>query len=247
MASILYICVRPERGAADAEHASFLRGLGIADLDQFDLVSEPLTADVLERHDGFVIGGSPFNVSDAVKTPLQERVEADLERVAARALAGSASAFFTCFGIGVITRLLGGTLTLDHPESTRATEIRTTDAAASDPLFGPSAPALQVFTAHKESAAEVPPTATLLATNEACPVQAYRVGETLYAAQFHPEPTPQDFADRMTFYRNNGYFDDAQFRAVEAEVLAAQDIAGHDLLRRFAETLAQRKRLNGRG
>lgn len=240
MASILYICVRPERGAADAEHSSFLRGLGVAELDQLDqldLVSEPLTADVLDRHEGFVIGGSPFNVTDAVKTPLQERVEADLERVTARALDGSASAFFTCFGIGVVTRMLGGTLTLAHPESTRATEIRTTDAAASDPVFGPSAPALRVFTAHKESAAAVPPTATLLATNEDCPVQAYRVGEQLYAAQFHPEPTPRDFADRMTFYRNNGYFDATEFRAVEVEVLAAS-VAGTDLLRRFAGVVA---------
>ncbi|WP_300265699.1 GMP synthase [Microbacterium sp.] len=233
MASILYICVRPERGAADAEHASFLRGLGIAELDQLDLVSEPLTPAALDRHSGFVIGGSPFNVTDAVKTPLQERVEADLERVAARALDGTAAALFTCYGIGVVTRMLGGTLTLDHPESTRATEIQTTDAAASDPVFGPSAPVLRVFTAHKESAADVPPTATLLATNADCPVQAYRVGDRLYAAQFHPEPTPQDFADRMTFYRNNGYFDAAQFAAVEADVLAAT-VSGSDLLRRFA-------------
>ncbi|MGO2521336.1 MAG: glutamine amidotransferase-related protein [Microbacterium sp.] len=237
MASILYICVRPERGAADAEHASFLRGLGVTELDQLDLVADALTSEVLERHDAFVIGGSPFNVTDAVKTPLQERVEADLERIAARALEGAASAFFTCFGIGVVTRMLGGTLTLEHPESTRATEIHTTDAAASDSVFGPSAPTLRVFTAHKESAAAVPPSATLLAKNDECPVQAYRVGEHLYAAQFHPEPTPRDFADRMTFYRNNGYFDAAEFSAVEAEVLAAQGVAGHDLLRRFAASV----------
>jgi len=234
VASILYICVRPERGAAEAEHTSFSRGLGVSELDQLDLVSEPITSEILDRHEGFVIGGSPFNVTDAVKTPLQERVEADLERVAARALDGAASAFFTCFGIGVVTRMLGGALTLAHPESTRATEIRTTDAAASDPVFGPSAPAMRVFTAHKESATDVPPAATLLATNDDCPVQAYRVGEKLYAAQFHPEPTPRDFADRMTFYRNNGYFAAAQFAAVEGEVLAAS-VTGAELLGRFAQ------------
>lgn len=239
-ASLLYVCVRPERGAADAEHVSFQRGLGVAELAQLDLVSDPLTDDLLARHDGFVIGGSPFNVTDAVKTPLQERVEADLEAIAARALAGDAAAFFTCFGIGVVTRMLGGELTLDHPESTRATEISTTDAAVIDPVFGPSVPALSVFTAHKESAAAVPPGATLLATNADCPVQAYRVGTRLYATQFHPEPSPQDFADRMTFYRNNGYFDAAEFDAVEAEILAAQRVGGEDLLRRFALTFENR-------
>ncbi len=241
MASILYVCVRPERGAALAEHSSFLRGLGVTELDQLDLVSEPLTSEVLERHDGFVIGGSPFNVTDAVKTPLQERVEADLEQIAARALDGRASAFFTCYGIGVVTRMLGGALTLSHPEFTRATEIRTTEAAASDPVFGPSAPAMRVFTAHKESAAAVPPTATLLATNDDCPVQAYRVGMQLYAAQFHPEPTPRDFADRMTFYPGNGYFDAVQFAAVEAAVLAAT-VTGTDLLGRFADVVDTSRR-----
>lgn len=234
MASLLYVCVRPERGAAEAEHVSFQRGLGVAELDQLDLVTDALSDEVLARHDGFVIGGSPFNVADAMKTPLQVRVEADLERIASRALAGETAAFFTCFSIGIVTRMLGGALTLDNPEFTSATRISTTDAAATDPIFGPSAPALRVFTAHKESAAAVPPGATLLATNEDCPVQAYRAGTHLYATQFHPEPSPRDFADRMTFYRNNGYFDAAEFDAVEAEILAAQGVGGEDLLRRFA-------------
>ncbi len=238
MASLLYVCVRPERGAAEAEHVSFQRGLAVQDLDQFDLLAGPLTDEVLTRHDGFVIGGSPFNVTDAVKTPLQQRVEGDLERIAARALDGDAAALFTCFGIGVVTRMLGGTLTLAHPEATRATQIRTTDAAASDPVFGPSAPALSVFTAHKESAVAAPADAVLLATNDDCPVQAYRVGTVLYATQFHPEPSPRDFADRMTFYRGNGYFDPEAFDAVEAEILAAQGVGGEDLLRRFAENFA---------
>lgn len=239
MASLLYICVRPERGAAEAEHASFQRGLGVTALDQLDLIADALTDEVLASHRGFVIGGSPFNVTDEVKTPLQERVEADLERIASRALGGDAAALFTCYGIGVVTRMLGGELTLAHPESTRATEIVTTDAAGSDPVFGPSAPTLSVFTAHKESAAVVPPGATLLATNDDCPVQAYRVGRQLYATQFHPEPNPQDFADRMTFYRNNGYFNAAEFDAVETEILAAQGVGGEDLLCRFARTFAE--------
>ncbi|MDP3952051.1 GMP synthase [Microbacterium sp.] len=238
MASLLYVCVRPERGAAEAEHVSFQRGLAVQNLDQFDLLAGPLTDEVLTRHDGFVIGGSPFNVTDAVKSPLQQRVETDLERIAARALDSHAAAFFTCFGIGVVTRMLGGTLTLAHPEATRATQIRTTDAAATDPVFGPSAPALSVFTAHKESAVAAPADAVLLATNDDCPVQAYRVGTGLYATQFHPEPSPRDFADRMTFYRGNGYFDPEAFDAVEAEILAAQGVGGEDLLRRFAENFA---------
>src|SRR5690606_27198847 len=120
--------------------------------------------------------GSPFNVTDADKTIEQQRVEADLERIAHLAIDERLAAFFTCYGIGVVTRMLGGTVTTDHPESASAAVIDVTSAGASDAVFGPSTPALTVFTAHKESSASTPPGAELLATNRACPVQAYRVG-----------------------------------------------------------------------
>ena len=238
MVSLLYVCVRPEVGAADAEHASFRRALGADVVDRLDLLTERLDPARLARYRGVVVGGSPFNVSDTEKSAVQRRVEADLETIARQAMDGDIAAFFTCFSIGVVTRMLGGQVGTDTPESASATVIRTTEAGASDPVFGPSAPALTVFTAHKESAVAVPDGAVLLATNETCPVQAYRVGTHLYAAQFHPEPTPRDFADRMTFYRTTGYFDPEEFDLVQGQVLSASVTEGAALLRRFADTFA---------
>ncbi len=238
MVPLLYVCVRPELGAADAEHASFRRALGVDVVDRLDLLTERLDPARLARYRGVVVGGSPFNVTDAAKSSEQRRVENDLERIAGMAIDSDLAAFFTCFSIGVVTRMLGGTVTSDTPESASATVIRTTAAGADDPVFGPSAPALTVFTAHKESAVAVPDDAVLLATNDTCPVQAYRVGTHLYTAQFHPEPTPRDFADRMTFYRSTGYFDPAEFDLVQGQVLAASVTEGAALLRRFATTVA---------
>ena len=238
--SLLYVCVRPELGAADAEHASFRRALGVDVVDRLDLLTERLDPARLARYSGVVVGGSPFNVSDEHKTAVQLQVEADLEQIARRSIAGEIAAFFTCFSIGVVTRMLGGEVTSDTPESASATVISTTTAGATDPVFGPSSPALTVFTAHKESAAAVPEGAVLLATNDTCPVQAYRVGTHLYTAQFHPEPTPRDFADRMTFYRTTGYFDPDEFDLVQGQVLSASVTEGAALLRRFAQTFATR-------
>lgn len=238
MASLLYVCVRPEIGAADAEHASFRRALGVDVVDRLDLLQEPLDAARLQSYRGVVVGGSPFNVTDEAKSDVQLRVEANLEALARSAMAAEIAVFFTCFSIGVVTRMLGGRVVTDMPESAMATVIDTTEEGAADPVFGPSGRALTVFTAHKESAASTPPGAVLLATNEACPVQAYRVGTHLYAAQFHPEPTPRDFADRMTFYRTTGYFDPDEFDRVQGQVLAASVTEGAALLRRFAETFA---------
>lgn len=236
--SLLYVCVRPELGAADAEHASFRRALGADVVDRLDLLSQRLDAVDLSRYRGIVVGGSPFNVSDEHKTAEQRRVEADLETLARLAIDRRVAVFFTCFSIGVVTRMLGGEVTTATPEPASATVIETTEAGAADPVFGPSSPALTVFTAHKESAAALPDGAVLLATNAACPVQAYRVGTHLYTAQFHPEPTPRDFADRMTFYRTTGYFDPEEFDLVQGQVLAASVTEGAALLRRFAETFA---------
>ena len=238
MAAFLYISVRPERAAADAEYASFRRGLGVDALDRLDLLATALDADTIAAYHGIVVGGSPFNVTDPAPTDTQQRVEADLERLASAAIAQSTAALFTCYGIGVVTRMLGGTVTNDHPESASAAVIRTTAAGRQDPLFGPSGDELAVFTAHKESAAATPPGADLLAIGEACPVQAYRVGTHLYATQFHPEPSPQDFADRMTFYRTKGYFDPNRFDHVQRQVLAAAVTEGEALLARFADRFA---------
>lgn len=238
MASLLYVCARPERGAADAEHASFRRALGVDVVDRLDLLSERLDPERLRHYRAIVVGGSPFNVTDTAKSTVQRAVESDLKRIADAATSGDIAAFFTCYSIGVVTRMLGGEVTTATPEAASATVIETTPAGAGDPVFGPSAPALTVFTAHKESAVAVPPGAELLAANAACPVQAYRVGTHLYAEQFHPEPTPRDFADRMTFYRTTGYFDPSQFDSVQRQVLAASVTEGAALLRRFAETFS---------
>ncbi|MFC4139538.1 MULTISPECIES: GMP synthase [unclassified Microbacterium] len=238
MVSLLYVCVRPEQGAAAAEHLSFRRGLGVETLDRHDLIGHPLNEIDWREYDGIVVGGSPFNVGDEEKSDEQLRVEADLERIARSAIDGGPAAMFTCYGIGVVTRMLGGTVGTATPEFTRETTIRITAAGADDPVFGPSAPQMDVLTAHKEGSAEPPPGAVLLATNDDCPVQAYRVGDRLYATQFHPEPTPQDFAHRMDFYRSTGYFDPAEFDRVEAEILATSP-TGTDLLRRFAELVGR--------
>lgn len=233
MADLLYVCVRPEEGAAADEHRSFIRGLGV-EADRLDLLRAPLRDDIVGRYRGIVIGGSPLNVTDASPSDLQRRVEADLERLARAAIEGEVRAMFTCYGIGVVTRMLGGAVTLDHPEPASAAWMQTTAAAASDPIFGPSAPGFLAFTAHKEAAVAAPSGAVLLAGNDACPVEAYRVGTHLWATQFHPEPTPQDFAQRMTYYRTGGYFGADEFLRVQGEVLAASVTEPVRLLARFA-------------
>ncbi|MFG6444262.1 GMP synthase [Microbacterium sp. P06] len=241
-APLLYVSARPQLDAADAEYASFLSGMGVGPemLGRHDLVREPLPDDAFERFSGFVVGGSPFNVTDptSLKTEAQLRLESDLEKIAAAAAESRTAALFTCFGIGVVTRLLGGVVTRDHPEDTGPTTIELTTAGRADVLLGDLALRFAALTAHKEGAGTVPPGAVLLATNEGCPVQAYRVGERLYATQFHPESTPRAFTERMAVYRDGGYFPSRDYDVIAARVLEASVTEPPRLLEAFAERFA---------
>jgi GMP synthase (glutamine-hydrolysing) len=241
-APLLYVCARPQQDAADAEYASFLAGMGVGPeaLARHDLVREPLPADAFDRYSGFVVGGSPFNVTDptSLKTDAQLRLESDLEKIAAAAAQSRTAALFTCFGIGVVTRLLGGDVTRQHPEDTGPTTIELTAEGRADALLGDLALRFAALTAHKEGAGVVPPGAVLLATNDGCPVQAYRVGERLYATQFHPEPTPLAFTERMAVYRDGGYFPSDDYDIIAARVLEASVTEPPRLLEAFVHRFA---------
>ena len=213
-APLLYVCVRPQQGAAAAEFESFRAAarLDQTQLISLDLVRDPLPPDVFERYSGFFIGGSPFNVTDpeSTKTEVQRRLEADVERIAA------------------------GEVSRGYPEDTGPVSVDLTTDGESDPLLGTLAHRFTALTAHKEGSARVPDGATLLATNDACPVQAYRVGERLYATQFHPEPTPRAFTERMAVYRDDGYFPANDYDTVAGRVLAASVTEPVRMIRAFA-------------
>ena len=240
-APLLYVCVRPQLGAAAAEYESFRTAMRLepAELAQHDLVRHPLPDDVFEKYSGFLVGGSPFNVADpeSTKTEVQRRLEADLERIAAHAAeATAAAAMFTCYGIGVVTRMLGGEVSRAFPEDTGPVMIELTADGRSDPVLGALATRFTALTAHKEGTSALPPGAALLARNDACPVQAYRVGDRLYATQFHPEPTARAFTERMAVYRDDGYFEAHDFDLIAGRVLAASVTEPARLLRAFARS-----------
>lgn len=240
MRPLVYLCVRPQEGAAAAEYESFRSAMRLSEqeLERWDLVRAPLPDDAADRWRGVVVGGSPFNVTDpeSTKTDVQRRLEADLARLARDAAAGSIAALFTCYGIGIATRALGGEVTRAYPEDTGPTTVSLSPEAATDPLFGALADTFAALTAHKEGTAALPPGAVLLATNKACPVQAYRVGERLYATQFHPEPTGRAFTERMAVYRDDGYFAASDYDLIAGRVLAASLTEPVRILRAFAQT-----------
>jgi GMP synthase (glutamine-hydrolysing) len=233
--------MRPEEDARTAEAASVRRATGLGDrLLTRNADIEVLPADLADRHAGVIVGGSPYSVSDpeASKGEPQRLAERQLTALAEHALERDLPVFFTCYGIGILTLVLGGTVDRTHPEPVSAAESRITEAGRSDPLASVLPERFTALTGHKESAPEPPPGAVLLATNDASPVQLYRAGAVV-ASQFHPEPTTADFARRAAVYQQHGYFPAGEYAAVAASLAAATVTEPRRLLRRFVELVGR--------
>jgi GMP synthase (glutamine-hydrolysing) len=239
MKPFLFISARPEVEAVGPEYESVRRAMGLdaSRLEHLRLDVDPLGDVSGERFAGIVVGGSPYNVTtpDTGKHAVQRRVEADLARLAERALEADHRLLFTCYGIGVLTRVLGGEVGAKYGEPAAAVEIVLTPEGAADQLVGVLPERFDALVGHKEATTRLPGDAVLLASSAACPVQVYRVGRNVYATQFHPEVTTADFVARAQVYRDHGYFPARELREVSDRLAAASVTEPRRLLRRFVE------------
>jgi GMP synthase (glutamine-hydrolysing) len=239
MKPFLFLSARPEIEAVGPEYESVRRAMGIdaGRLEHLRLDAESLGTVRVGEFAGVVVGGSPYNVTtpEEHKHPVQRRVEADLARLAEASLERDHPLLFTCYGIGVLTRVLGGTVGTLHGEQAAAVEIALTAHGIEDPLTSVLPERFDALVGHKEATERLPGDAVLLASSAGCPVQVYRVGSRVWATQFHPEVSASDFVARAQVYRHHGYFPASELRAVSERLAAASVTEPQRMLRRFAE------------
>jgi len=109
---------------------------------------------------------------------------ADVRATLAEAVERDLSVLGICLGAQLLGQALGaGAPRLAQPELGWFT-VELTEAGADDVLLGPLAPVCEVFQWH-DYGCELPPGALSLASSERAPQQAYRVGEAVWAVQFH--------------------------------------------------------------
>lgn len=208
MLPFLLLATRDHDEAADAEYTSILRHSGLAadQLHRVRLEAAPMPPIELSDYSGVILGGSSFNVSAAVKSPLQQRVEAELDALLTRIVAEDFPFLGLCYGVGALTKNLGGQVDAEFSEPVGATEITLTREGVSDPITAGLPAKFEAFVGHKEACSQLPSTVAMLAVGMACPVQMYRVGRNVYVTQFHPELDAADLAARMRIYQHAGYF-----------------------------------------
>jgi GMP synthase (glutamine-hydrolysing) len=96
--------------------------------------------------------------------------------------------FGICLGGQLLAAAIDGKVEQTPVPEIGIASFRVTSDAATDSVFGHLA-GKEVIAAewHKDYITDLPDEAVVLAGNDVCPVQAFRIGENVYGVQFHPE------------------------------------------------------------
>lgn len=243
-APFLLLSIRAEDDAADDEYGAFQRfaGLDTTRMHRIRLTHESLGAIDFADWSGIVLGGGPYNVSDAAesKSLTQQRVESELFALIERIVDEDYPFLGCCYGVGTLGTVIGAGIDRTYPEPVGGMKITMTDAGRDDYLFAELPDVFDAYGGHKEAAATLPANTVCLATSPQCPVQAFRVGENVYATQFHPELDLDGIDTRVDAYKNHGYFAPESAEQLKTEARQWNVQFPHTILRRFVERYARR-------
>jgi len=239
----LLLAVRADDAAADNEYESFLAcaGLDERDLRRCRLEQRPLGSVALRDWSGIFLGGGPVNASDpeGSKSPVQQRVEADLRELFDKVVSADFPFLGACYAIGTLGSHQGAVVDRRYAEPIGAVPITLTREGRRDPLLAGLPATFDAFAGHKEAISRLPGHAVLLASSPACRVQAFRVGSAVYATQFHPELDAAGLCTRIEVYKHAGYFEPAQAGELKAQAHRSNVTHPPAILRRFARRYAR--------
>ena len=239
MKPFLLLSIRAEPAAADNEHEAFLRfsGLPERELRRVNLAQESLPEVDPADWSGILLGGGPWNASDpqSTRSPAQQRSERAITALLDAVVEADFPFLGACYGIGTLGIHQGGLVDKQWPEPVGPLSVELTDEGVADPVFAGVPRAFAAYGGHKEGMSRLPEPATLLATSDACPVQAFRVGHNVYATQFHPELDELGVCTRIEVYKDAGYFDPGEAETLKARSRAVEVTHPMTILANFVE------------
>jgi GMP synthase (glutamine-hydrolysing) len=242
-APFLLLSIR-EGEAADDEYSAMMR---FAELDEdglrtIRLTRQPLGPIDLAEWSGIILGGGPYNVTDAPesKSATQQRVESELLALIDRIVERDFPFLGCCYGVGTLGSVVGATVDRTHPEPVAAVTVTLTREGRDEPLFAELPDVFDAYGGHKEAASSLPSHVVCLASSDACPVQAFRVGDNVYATQFHPELDLDGILMRIDAYKHHGYFAPEDAESLKSDARQHNIEYPPTILRRFIERYARR-------
>ena len=235
----LVLQMRPEDPAADNEFDAILHygGLSASDVDRLRVHDSGIPPLDASRYRAIIAGGSPYDISapEASKSDAQKRVESSFRDLFDQVVPADIPFLGACSGNGLLGSYLGAGISREFSEPVSAATLELTAAGAEDPILQGFPSRFRVLLGHKEACDHVPRGAALLVRGEACEVQMFRIGQNVYATQFHPEGDPRGFEVRVNVYRNYGYFPPEEADALIERLRDEHTPWAQEILRRFVD------------
>ncbi len=242
MKPVLVLQLRPEDETSDNEFAAFLKyGELTADRTRRIRIEKAGIPELdIDDYSAILVGGSPFDIStpQQEKSDIQLKIEADFSELLSRVVAEDFPFLGACSGCGLLGSYLDTPISQKYGEPVSCIVGSLTAAGMADPLLAQFPQEIDVMVGHKEACDFVPQGAQLLIRGTACEVQMFRVGENVYATQFHPEADSEGFCVRINAYKNHGYFAPEEADALKARINTYHTPFAQTILKRFIHRYA---------
>lgn len=162
----------------------------------------------LHNYHAVILGGGPSKISSEYtkKYDYQKVFEPWLLNYVSTIIAEDIPFLGLCYGVGVLSKLQGATVSGKFAESVEAANIILTPNGKKDKLTKLLPDNFRSAVGHQEAAESLPKDAVLLATSNKCPIQMFRIKNNIYATQFHPELDIDGLRARVMAYKHLGYF-----------------------------------------
>lgn len=240
---LLILQLRPEDLASDKEFEAFLHysNLHEDDVVRIRMEKGKLPNVHLDDYSAVIVGGGPSNASDSLEDRYDYQVtfEAWLESIIHEIAERDFPYLGACYGLGILTRTLGGRVAKEQSEPVVAIPITLTESGSKDPLLKHLPESFYGVVGHKESSVELPEGFELLATGETCKHQLVRYKNNIYATQFHPELDATYAAERVDIYKDMGYFPVKEADTIKSELLKHSITVPQLFIKAFVEHYRQ--------
>lgn len=234
---VLILQLRPEDDTSDSEYQAILKygGLAAEDTHRLRIEKTGIPELSLDDYAAVIVGGSPFDIStpEHLKKPIQLQIERDFRRLFDDIVSNDRPFLGACSGCGLLGSYLDTPISGKYSEPVGGAVVSVTSAGREDSLLDDFPEQIAVLCGHKEACDQVPQGATLLLSGDACPVQMFRVGDNVYATQFHPEGDGPGFTVRIHAYKHHGYFPAEQADELIVAVNQQDTPYAREILRRF--------------
>ena len=155
------------------------------------LVKEGQFPKMPEDYDGYVIIGSPMSVNG--KEPWIAELMEFIRRIEKKKV----PTFGACFGHQAIAKALGGKV--ETAKQGWGLGTANTHFLKQMEWMQPPADDLVMFAAHQEQVTELPVSAEILGGSDHCPIGAYRIGNHIFATEYHPEMSEKFMRDILDY------------------------------------------------